>query len=143
MAVLQQGAAVALRLSLIPGTPDHSLRGVLSRAAEYLHHLEPTIHLRRLRHPVEQTPHALALPLPPHRARGLHDVPTTDELLRSWGETVETLWRVAASVDGDGMYVQVWVMLTTRLVVWRALVGEEASRVGEWARKMLLTLHDR
>lgn len=141
MAVLQQGAAVALRLSLIPGMPDHSIRGVLSRAVECLQHLEITIHLYRLRTSVERNSHAL--PLPPHRAQGLHDVPTTNEPLQRWGEVVEQLWRVAMSLNADGMHTRPWVMLTTRLVVWRALVGEEASRVGEWARKeVLLALRD-
>ena len=37
--------------------------------------------------------------------------------------------------DGTRAHVHVWAMLTSRLVVWRALVGEEATRVGEWARK--------
>lgn len=135
MAILQQSAAVTLRLSLIPGIPGHALYGVLLRTAEYLQHLEPAIHLCRLRHPVERNPHAL--PPPPHRGQGLHDVPKTEEPLWSWGEIVERLWRAAMSLGDDGTraHVHVWAMLTSRLVVWRALVGEEATRVGEWARK--------
>ena len=131
MAILQQAAAVTLRLSLIPGIPGHSLRSVLSRAAEYLQHLEPAIHLHRPLRPVDQpNPHALAPP--PHRAQGLCDVPTTADPLRTWGEIVEALWRAAMSLD-DGTHA--WAALTRRLIVWRALVGEEACPVGEWARK--------
>lgn len=129
MAILQQAAAVALRLSLIPGIPGHSLRDVLSRAAEYLQHLEPAIHPHRSLRPIEQqNSHAL----PPHRAQGLHDAPATVDPLRTWGEIVEALWRASMSLD-DGTHA--WAVLTRRLVVWRALVGEEASQVGEWARK--------
>ncbi|KAF8548696.1 hypothetical protein OG21DRAFT_1489159 [Imleria badia] len=131
MAILHQGAAVALRLSLIPDLPDHSLRVVLSRATEYLQLLEPGIELHRSPRPAEpKNPHVRALP--PHRAQGLHDVPETVDPLGTWGEIVEVLWRVAMSLD-DGTHA--WAMLTTRLVVWRALVGEEACQVGEWARK--------
>ncbi|KAH0834621.1 hypothetical protein J3R83DRAFT_10108 [Lanmaoa asiatica] len=118
---LQQGATVVLRLSLIPCVPSHALRGVLSRAAAYLQYLEPAIHLCRLRQPVERN----LLALPPHRAQGLHSIPATDdELLRTWGEIVETLWRAAMSLDDndndDGTHAHAWGMLTRRLVVWRA-----------------------
>ena len=132
MAILQQGAAVALRLSLIPGIPAHAIRSVLSRAVEYLLYFEPAIHLPRSLPPSieSDTPHALALP--PYRAQGLHDVPPTTDPLRAWGEIVEALWRVAMSL-GDGTHA--WAVLTRRLVVWRALVGEEACQVGEWSRK--------
>ncbi|KAH0839437.1 ribosome 60S biogenesis N-terminal-domain-containing protein [Lanmaoa asiatica] len=138
MAILRQGATLALRLSLVPGVPYHALHGVLSRAAAYLQHLEYSIHLCRLRQPVERNLHAL--PSPPHHAQGLHNLPAMDdEPLQTWGEIVEMLWRVAMSLDDDddddGTHVHGWAMLTRRLVVWRALVGEEASPVGEWARK--------
>ena len=128
IAILQQGATVALRLSLIPGIPDHSLRNVLSHATEYLQSLEPGIELHRSPRPAEPK----HLHGPPHRAQGLHDVPPTDDPLGTWGEIVEALWRIAMSLD-DG--TPAWAMLTRRLVVWRALVGEEACQVGEWARK--------
>jgi len=136
MAILQQGAAVTLRLSLIPETPRHSLHGVLSCAVAYLQHLEHAIHLcghhRSLRQPVEyDNPHPHALP--PHRAQGLLDAPPPADPLQTWGEVVEVLWRVAMSLDDDGTHA--WAMLTRRLLVWRALVGEEACGVGEWARK--------
>lgn len=139
MAILHQCAVVTLRLSLIPGIPSYSLLGVLSRAAEYLQHLEPAIHLRRVPQPVERHPDTLALP--PHRAQGLHEVPAMVEPLRTWGEIVEALWRAGMSLThDDGTHA--WTMLTQRLVVWRALVGEEGSQVGEWARKeVVVALH--
>jgi len=130
MAILHQCAVVALRLSLIPGIPDHALLGVLARAAEYLEQVESTIHLDQ---PVERRESTFMLALPPHRAHGLLDVPVTVEPLRTWGVVVETLWRVAMALEGDGTHT--WAMLTRRLVVWRAIVGEEVSPVGEWARK--------
>ena len=76
------------------------------------------------------------LALPPHRAHGLLGVPVTVERLGTWGATVEALWRVAMTLEGDGTHM--WAMLTQRLVVWRALVGEEDSPVGEWARKQVV-----
>ncbi|KAF8122115.1 hypothetical protein EV363DRAFT_1301417 [Boletus edulis] len=97
MATLHQGAVVTLRLSLVSGIPGHSLRHVLSRAMESLQHLEPAIHLHQsLRRPVESDDNA-PLARPPHRAQGLHDVPVTLDLLRTWGEIVgrsgELPWR--------------------------------------------------
>lgn len=140
MAVLQQGAVVILRLSLIPGVPFHSLRAVLSRAAEYLEYLEPTIHLHRSLHRSLDVKNLVVLAQPPHRAQGLHSIPVTVDPLRMWGEIVEMLWRASMSLD-EGTHA--WAMLTRRLVVWRALVGEEACQVGEWARKeAVLALRD-
>ncbi|KAF8128177.1 ribosome 60S biogenesis N-terminal-domain-containing protein [Boletus edulis] len=132
-------AVVTLRLSLVSGIPGHSLRRVLSRAVESLQHLEPAIHLpQSLRRPVESDDNA-PLARPPHRAQGLHDVPATLDPLRTWGEIVEALWRAAMAPvndDDDGTHgTWTMAMLTRRLLVWRALVGEEACPVGEWARR--------
>ncbi|KAF8429386.1 hypothetical protein L210DRAFT_3508558 [Boletus edulis BED1] len=103
---------------------------VLSRAVESLQHLEPAIHLHQsLRRPVESDDNA-PLARPPHRTQGLHDVPVSLDPLRTWGEIVEALWRAAMAPvndDEDGTHgTWAMAMLTRRLLVWRALVGEEA-----------------
>ena len=140
MTILHQCAVVALRLSTIPDVPGHPLLGVLARAAESLYHLESAIHLHQLQQPIERNSPTLALP--PHRAQGLLGVLTTVEPLRAWGEIVEALWRAGTALEyASGTHT--WAMLTRRLLVWRALVGEEGSQVGEWARKeVVLALHD-
>ncbi|KAG6375258.1 ribosome 60S biogenesis N-terminal-domain-containing protein [Boletus reticuloceps] len=66
-------------------------------------------------------------------------VPATLDPLRTWDEIVEALWRAAMAPvndDDDGTHgTWTMAMLTRRLLVWRALVGEEACPVGEWARR--------
>ncbi|KAG9316608.1 hypothetical protein JVU11DRAFT_2662 [Chiua virens] len=127
--ILHQCALVVLRLSLIPDIPGHTLLGVLCRTAEDLRRSESSIELHRL----PLTRDCLQpQPLPPHRAQGLHDIPAAVESLWMWGQIVETLWRAAMSLDKG---TPVWGMLTRRLIVWRALIGEDGSQVGEWARK--------
>ena len=91
MAVLQQGAAVILRLSLIPGIPFHTLRAALSHATEYLECLELAIHLHHSLRRSLDIKNPVVLAQPPHRAQGLHDVPVMVDLLRTWGEIVEAL----------------------------------------------------
>lgn len=74
--------------------------------------------------------------LPPHRSQGLHRLDFGDDL-NSWGCIVEDLWRVSMSCDGNGA---AWGQLTSRLLVWRAIVGERGSPVGEWARKQTVSM---
>lgn len=74
--------------------------------------------------------------LPPHRSQGLHRLDFRDDL-NSWGCIVEDLWRVSMSCDGNGA---TWGRLTSRLLVWRAIVGERGSPVGEWARKQTVSM---
>lgn len=74
--------------------------------------------------------------LPPHRSQGLHRLDFGDDL-HSWGCIVEDLWRVSMSCDGNGA---AWGRLNSRLLVWRAIVGERGSPVGEWARKQTVSM---
>jgi nucleolar pre-ribosomal-associated protein 1 len=80
------------------------------------------------------------VPPPQHSSHSLHDKLVFDDvnLFCVWGRSVESLWQSAMSLDpgyhnstspGD-----IWNHLTSRLLVWRGLVGAEASPLGEWAR---------
>ena len=68
---------------------------------------------------------------PPHSAQTLHLSPASVGL-RTWGTCVEALWQVAMRLETK---CAEWDMLTARLLLWRSLVGEEGSEVGEWARR--------
>ena len=54
--------------------------------------------------------------------------------LLHWGRTVENLWGFATRFELKG---KVWDQLSSRLLVWRMIVGEKHSRVGEWLRKQV------
>jgi nucleolar pre-ribosomal-associated protein 1 len=73
---------------------------------------------------------------PPHRSHRLHTpLPKSNaqDTLWLWGWSVEYLWR--ASMTGGHRAPEGWGALTRRLLIWRAMVGEEGSEVGEWARR--------
>lgn len=74
--------------------------------------------------------------LPPHRSQGLHRLDFLDDL-NSWGCIVEDLWKASMSCDGNRAP---WDRLTSRLLLWRAIVGERGSPVGEWARKQTVSM---
>ncbi|KAF8838207.1 hypothetical protein BDN67DRAFT_955439 [Paxillus ammoniavirescens] len=132
LSILDQSAALIVRLSLIPGIPDHPLRAVLGHAVEYLRQLEPSIDLRSRLTPKQDT-----LANPPHPAQGLHDVQATSDPLRTWGEIVEALWRVSMSLEHGTC---VWDVLTRKLLIWRAISGDEESQVGEWVRREVIRI---
>ena len=70
---------------------------------------------------------------PPHRTGKLWVRPQTDPFLL-WGHTVEGLWQVALEAESH----QEWNDLTNRLLLWRTLVGEGNTKIGEWARRQML-----
>ena len=73
-----------------------------------------------------------------HGALGLHEAPACDDHVQVWGDAVETLWRIAMTFETK---ISAWNTLTCRLLLWRAIVGEDASVVGEWARREVIGLH--
>ncbi|KAF9224544.1 hypothetical protein BS17DRAFT_780022 [Gyrodon lividus] len=134
ISILNQSAVIILRLSLIPRIPDRPLRAVLEHAVEYLRHLESPINLRSRLTPKQDTP---TLANPPHRAQGLHEMLAISDPLRAWGGIVEALWRVSMSLEHG---TRVWDALTRRLLIWRAVSGENEYQAGEWARKEVVRI---
>lgn len=121
--------SVVLRLSLsTEGAAVIGLSSLLDKAFSWLLRLEADISITQSwKYP--DTPSRLLQP--PHRAQTLHIVPERDPVL-VWGESVERLWRVSMTLPRKSPS---WDGLTSRLLVWRAIVGPEVSPVGEWARR--------
>lgn len=70
---------------------------------------------------------------PPHRSGRLWTCTQPDPFLL-WGQKVEGLWRVALEAE-NGKH---WNELTNCVLLWRAVVGEENSRTGEWVRRQMI-----
>ena len=68
--------------------------------------------------------------VPPYSARRLWE---TSELSAwaTWGHVVEALWTVMMSLDAP---CPEWHTATSKMLLWRAIVGENQSP-GEWVRK--------
>lgn len=128
--ILCQLATLVLRLSLMRGAPKHYLHPVLGHAVIYLKQLEPSIQLCGQSGEIPVSMRELASP--PHRAQGLHIIPSIANSFLAWGKIVEAFWRVSMALDHR---TPVWDTLTSRLLIWRGIVGEDGSPVGEWARK--------
>lgn len=75
---------------------------------------------------------------PPHSAFRLHEAPACDDHVQVWGDAVEALWRITMTFETK---ISAWDTLTCRLLLWRAMVGEDASVVGEWARREVIGAH--
>ncbi|TFK53356.1 hypothetical protein OE88DRAFT_1696250 [Heliocybe sulcata] len=120
-----------VRVSLAPvGVVVTGLPSLLDKTFDWLLHFEATI-VSEINSSWKYPGSAEALPLPPHGSQTLHYVPERHSVL-VWGQSVESLWRVSMSL---GEKSSSWDGLTSRLLVWRALVGPEVSPVGEWARR--------
>ncbi|KAI6044064.1 ribosome 60S biogenesis N-terminal-domain-containing protein [Pisolithus marmoratus] len=131
MGTLCQIAAVVLRLSLMEGTTKHYLQPVLRHAVTYLKILESRTQLCTPVQPVASFSRP-ELANPPHGAQGLHIIPTITDPFGAWGEVVEALWRVSMGLDARGPE---WDILTSRLLIWRGIAGDDGSQLGEWVRK--------
>lgn len=128
--ILQQAAHVTLRSSLVSQTPTLHLHlsQVLMTAISILEQLEPSIDFSKSSHINEP-----AIPsTPPYHGHGLHIQPQIVDPLPIWGGIVEDLWRASMTLEEKFMK---WDVLTSRLLQWRGIVGEDGSPIGEWARK--------
>jgi nucleolar pre-ribosomal-associated protein 1 len=67
-----------------------------------------------------------------HGAPDLLEPMSEQDPVQVWGEGVEALWRITMTLESK---TPTWDALTCRLLLWRAIVGEDGSAVGEWARK--------
>ncbi|KAG1732030.1 uncharacterized protein EDB91DRAFT_1058414 [Suillus paluster] len=127
LAILQQAARVTLRSSLVPQTSIFHLSRVLMAAISILEQLESCIDFSEsgsINRPASPSK-------PPYHSHGLHIQPPITDPLRAWGCIVEDLWR--ASMTLDEKFVK-WDALTSRLLQWRGIVGDDGSPIGEWAR---------
>lgn len=129
--MLALAARVTLRLSLLPGPISPNLPPLLHQAVECLRQLEK----------VQTLPTSWEAPVPhlvpsrgspPHGASGLHEIHGIDDPMLNWGEAVESLWRVSMQLEKK---TAAWDALTSRLLIWRAIIGAEGSATGEWVRR--------
>lgn len=127
-----------VRLSLIPTLGAQSLCGLLAQCLEAMSIFETNVS-----QPVDWKARTAVpqfddlVPPPRHSSHGLHDKLMFDEdaMFVVWGRCVESLWRAIMSADpGTSQTTSIWNATTTRLLIWRGLVGPEASPLGEWAR---------
>ncbi|OCH95273.1 hypothetical protein OBBRIDRAFT_767994 [Obba rivulosa] len=124
-----------LRLSLLPGIPAPDMDTMIARCLERLRTWEEELAVPPTgRLPAGAQPET-ELPAAPHASRDLFDTPSI-ETLHMWGECVQALWRVVMSMDNRS---QQWDALTTRLLLWRSLRGND-EQIGEWARRQVVTL---
>lgn len=129
---------IALRLSSVSSTTHQSLVPLLSECLTALRILEVDVK------PSAKLPISASIPqfddlvLPPqHSSHVLHDQVALDEesLFFLWGRCVESLWRATMNVDMDPTTSRLlWNAFTSRILLWRKAVGEDASPLGEWAR---------
>lgn len=121
--MLVHTVCVVLRLSEVR-TSQQELERIITPATTRLSILEKDIEL----HQNDVQP--LALPKAPYTSSTLwqtHSASTSS----LWGFCVEGLWRASMSVDEK---VSAWDVLMSRLLVWRAMVGD-TTQIGEWARR--------
>jgi len=125
---------VALRLSLCPGTPSTDLPPLVNKLWIFLKQFEKQIEL-----PVSYQMDTYRSPVSIlHGALGLHEAPSCDDRIKVWGHAVEAMWRIMMTIETK---TSTWDALTCRLLLWRAIVGEDASGIGEWARTEVVRVH--
>ncbi|KAJ7780624.1 ribosome 60S biogenesis N-terminal-domain-containing protein [Mycena maculata] len=132
--ILSSAAPVIFRLSALPGPSPLGLTDLLDYCLSGLQLLEAPLDIPRSRTAVLRK--APLLDMPPHSGHELQAVADNDPLL-TWGKSVEYLWQASMTLSVKPL---VWDALTPRLLIWRSLVGEEGSSVGEWARKSTLEM---
>jgi nucleolar pre-ribosomal-associated protein 1 len=115
-----------LLLSLLPGPSTPHLQSLVEQAMVSLRWLEDTII------PPAWTAESPSqnFSISPNGVQELHQI-SAYEPVRLWGDSVESLWRVTMTF---GAKRSTWGMLTSRLLMWRSMVGEKSS-AGEWARR--------
>ncbi|KAK7048326.1 ribosome 60S biogenesis N-terminal-domain-containing protein [Favolaschia claudopus] len=121
---------VVWRLCALPGPSPHALPDLLGHSLNSLKLLEPQFVLALSR---TFSMRDVPLPsLPPHNGAELHLIGDYNPLF-TWGNSVEYLWQASMTLSDRST---VWDVLTYRLLLWRSIVGENASPTGELARKL-------
>lgn len=122
--VLVHVVRIILRLSAAPALPQE-LGTLIATATKQLHILEQDTPLQHTAAPLPVSLEAL------HTATTLWQT-RSDDALALWGYCVESLWCASMATDEK---TSAWDALTSRLLVWRAIVGADAAPTGEWARR--------
>lgn len=126
--VFCEAVPVVLRLSLLPGPQIAGIDGLVTRCLTLLKVLEGNVTIFTA--PLSLRADTFKRVLP-HRAHDLFVAPTSCAT-QDWGVCVEALWRVTMTRQKK---CPEWEELTSRLLIWRSLVGEDGSKIGEWARR--------
>lgn len=128
---LPHAAPVILRLSLLSGSPLSNLPTLLHHALHCLDKLEIEVKFCLITPQTLPTCFLTSL----HRSSELDQPCLIQDSLLLWGLMVEMLWRSTMTQEQK---CPAWDSLTQKLLVWRAIVGEEGSQVGEWARTQVM-----
>jgi nucleolar pre-ribosomal-associated protein 1 len=132
MTVFALTVSVTLRLSLLPGPPIPHLSLLVEQLLGSLKRFEKEMRLPLSYHNGHA---AQSQTLRLHGALGLLEAPSSHDPVQIWGEGVEALWRITTTFERK---ISAWDALTCRLLLWRSVVGEDGSVVGEWARKEVI-----
>jgi len=130
MTVFGSMISVTLRLSLLPGPSIPRLQLLVDKLLQSLKRFEKGVKLPVSYRKDHRAARSQTLPL--HSALGLLEHTSGHDPVQVWGEGVEALWRITMTLENK---TAAWDALTCRLLVWRAIVGEDGSAVGEWARR--------
>ncbi|KAJ6613338.1 ribosome 60S biogenesis N-terminal-domain-containing protein [Mycena sp. CBHHK59/15] len=130
--VFALASPVILRLSLLPGPSPPGLPMLLNYSLQGLQLMENELEIPHSR--MKISPSASVQDLPPHCGQDVQVIGDQDPLLM-WGKSLEYLWQACMTLAKKP---PVWDALTSRLLIWRSVVGEEDTDVGEWARKETL-----
>lgn len=119
--------SATLRLSLLPGPSNPHLSLLVDRLLQSLKRFEKDMTLT-----IPDRLHAAqSQMLPLHGAVGLFETVSDHNPVKVWGEGVEALWQITMTLEKKS---PAWDALTCRVLLWRAMVGEDGTAVGEWAR---------
>jgi nucleolar pre-ribosomal-associated protein 1 len=122
-----------LRLSLLPGQTAVGLYSLLNKAVECLRRMEVTLSIPSSSARLSSATLVSCEPLV--RACEIHEPYLEGEPLQTWGHCVEALWRATMTMETKPPN---WDVLCSRLLLWRAIMGQESSPLGEWARKQVV-----
>jgi nucleolar pre-ribosomal-associated protein 1 len=127
--ILPFAAAAILRLSLLAGPTVLGLVSLLNRAVQCLKRMETNVTIPSSSTRLSSATLISSEPL--FRACEIHEPYSERELLRTWGQCVEVLWRATMTMENKP---PVWDVLSSRLLLWRAIADGNSSPIGEWAR---------
>ncbi|KAF8219132.1 hypothetical protein L208DRAFT_1448990 [Tricholoma matsutake] len=131
--ILPCAASAILRLSMLPGQTVLGLASLLNGAVNCLKRMETTVLIPSSS---KRLSSAMLKPCRPlFRASEIHEPYPEREPWQTWGQCVETLWHATMTM---GSKPPVWDVLCSRLSLWRAVTGSEASPIGEWARMQVI-----
>lgn len=135
MAVLPFASRVLLRLAHLPH-PSHGLPALLTQAMACLEHLEITHDLRPIAiSPPPGTHGTQKRAMLPFRSNQIHEANPAAGTIWEWGEIIEILWQVSMTFEEKP---KSWDSLTSRLLIWRGVVGSQRCEMGEWARREVI-----